>query len=67
MSFDGLKEVLGASSPDHVLADMAEKIDKKSVDLIVHNKYEDIVEYLQQALHADEEDGEEDEECSRPV
>ena len=47
-----------SSTVDHVLADMAEKIDKKSVDLIVHNKYEDIVEYLQQALHADEEDGE---------
>ena len=42
---------------DHVLADLTEKVDRKSVDLIVHNKYEDIVEYLQQALHADEEDG----------
>merc|ERR1711916_217144 len=47
-----------SSTVDHVLADLAEKIDKKSVDLIVHNKYEDIVEYLQQALHADDEDGE---------
>ena len=27
---------------------MADKVDRKSVDLIVHNKYEDIVDYLQQ-------------------
>ena len=43
---------------ESILTDLAEKCDRKSVDVIVHNKYEDIVEYLQQALQSSAEDEE---------
>ena len=41
---------------ESIMTDLAEKCDRKGVDVIVHNKYEDIVEYLQQALQSSAED-----------
>ena len=43
-------------SVESIIADLAEKVDSRNVDNIVHKKYEDIVEYLQQALSNNAED-----------
>jgi len=43
-------------SVESIIADLAEKVDTRNVDNIVHKKYEDIVEYLQQALSSNAED-----------
>eukprot|EP01041_Mallomonas_annulata_P006488 gene6488-13093_t len=39
-----------------IQSEMTGKMDRNSVDVIIHRKYEDIVEYLQEALQASAED-----------
>lgn len=46
------------SSVEKVQIDLAEKISRENVDLIVHRKYEDIVQYLHEALQASKSDEE---------
>jgi hypothetical protein len=46
------------SSIESIQIDLAEKINRDSVELIVHKKYEDIVQYLHEALQASKSDEE---------
>ena len=39
-----------------MMTEMAEKMDRREVSFIVHEKYEEIVKYLQDALHSSTED-----------
>lgn len=43
---------------ENVQVELAEKINRDNVELIVHKKYEDIVQYLHEALHASKSDEE---------
>lgn len=45
-------------SVESIISDLSDKVDRGNVEVIVHKKYEDIVQYLQEALHASAADEE---------